>query len=82
VHPHSPGERLRWVEGALRSLTREVASLRARLRAVAAPPPALDADERAPAEVLRGELAVLERECALLAAQLAPLSAPDEADEA
>ena len=75
MEPTTPDAHRRWLALALAGITDELRSVRVQVRALTALPPALRGDERALVALLLTQLVLLDRQCALLAAQAARLAA-------
>ena len=66
-----PAARVRWLEHTVEGLVHEVTSIRAQLRALVQPPPALDGADQALADLLQRQLETMEHQCALVRTHLA-----------
>jgi hypothetical protein len=75
VEPQTPAARAQWLEHTVEGLAHEVASIRAQLGALMLRPPAPTDADRALADLLVEQLRLMERQCALVRAELARLRA-------
>lgn len=73
MEPLSPAALVRWLEHTIEGLADEVTSLRARLRVLVQQSPALDGADQEAADLMRRQLETMERQYALIRAQVAHL---------
>jgi hypothetical protein len=73
VEPHTPAERVRWLDHAVEGLAHEIVSIRPQLRAVVLSSLALDQADQTLSDLLHQQLALMVRQCGLMRGQLAHL---------
>jgi hypothetical protein len=73
VEPQTTAARALWIDHTVEGLTHEIISIRAQLRAVASGPGGVTGAGQELVTLLLGQLAMMERQCLLVRAQLAKM---------